>query len=239
MRNFFLRFLPIVIVASLLVSCRDEGVDGEVEIALMDIVTFTGNRDGRAEFTFVKVDDTPEITLTGDCALDVEKDRIPGRMLIRYIPESGKAYESGPVTLLGASLINFSPVETEWRKEYDSWDHDGVYLYSIWRSASIVNIHVRLTYTAEPRLFKMAVDPATLDSSVPDIYLVHQLPDGTDSHDRAYYASFDLSPVWDRPRVTGVRIHLSNTNLDKHIFTFYKTVAPAQSPNLLTDSGNR
>ncbi len=220
-----------MLAAVSLFSCREEGVDGEVEIALMDIVTFTGNLDGRAQFTFVKVDDTPEINLVGDRALDVEEKRIPGRMLIRYIPESGKAYESGPVKLLGASLINFSPVETEWRKDYDAWDHDGVYLYSIWRTASIMNVHVRLTYTTEPRLFAMAVDPATAGGPVADIYLVHKLPDGTDNHDRAHYASFDLSPVWDKPEVTGVRIHVANTNLDKHIFTFYKSTSSSQPLN--------
>lgn len=221
--NSSLRFFILLPLLLLVLSCREEGIDGEVEIPLTDIVTFTGNRDGKAEFTLVKVDDTPVVSLTADRAVNVEEERIPGRMLITYIPDGGKAYESGPVRLLSASLINYSPVGTEWRDEYDRWDADGVFLYSIWRSATDINIHVRLTYTREPRLFTLVADPATLDTPMPDLYLVHVLPEGTDSHDRAYYASFDLSPVWDRPEVEGVRIHIANTNLDKHIFTFSKS----------------
>lgn len=217
-----------VLLSLLLPGCREEGIDGTVEIPLLDIVTFNGNRDGRAEFSFVKVDDTPEITLTADRAVNVEANRIPGRMLISYIPDGGQgAYESGPIRLLSGSLINSSQVTTSWREEYDRWDEDSVYLYSMWRSGKYVNIHVRLTYTTDPRVFCMAADPATLQTDYPDIYLVHILEKPVESHDRAYYASFDLSPVWDSDDVKGVRIHVANTNLDKHIFTFEKSAVPA------------
>ncbi len=222
MRQIFVILLGLMLPL-LMSGCREEGIDGTVEMTLYDIVTFNGNIDGRADFTLVKVDDTPEINLTADRSLDVEQDRIPGRMLISYIPAGGKAYESGPVTLLSASLINSADVLTTWHDEYDGWDSDGVYLYSIWRSGRYINIHVRLTYTVEPRVFCMAADPSTLLSDYPDIYLVHILESPVDSHDRAYYASFDLSPVWDSDNVKGVRIHIANTNLDKQIFTFEKS----------------
>jgi hypothetical protein len=53
----------IILLASTLSSCREEGVDHEVDMTCTDIVTFAGNIDGRATFTFNKVDDSPEITL--------------------------------------------------------------------------------------------------------------------------------------------------------------------------------
>ncbi|MDE5725881.1 MAG: hypothetical protein K2I12_07735 [Duncaniella sp.] len=212
-------------------ACREEGLDSDVVMPLTDIVTYTGNRDGHAEFTLIKVDDTPELLLTADAPLNVDSERVPGRMLITYIPESGRPYESGPIKLLGASLINFAPVRTEWRDEYDRWDADGVYLYSMWRSGTYVNLHVRLTYSTDPRLFCLVADPSTLEQPVPDLYLVHALQKPVDNHDRAYYASFDLSPVWNSPSVEGVRIHVANTNLDKHIFTFTKNGASGNDAN--------
>lgn len=220
-----LRMLAVFLLA---VACREEGVDGKVEMTYSEIVTYHGNADGRAEFTFIKVDDTPEITLTADRSVNVEQDRIPARMVISYVPAGGEPYESGPIRLLSASLINFAPVLTEWRDDYDQWDRDGVYLYSMWRSGKYVNIHVRLTYSTDPRIFSMVADPTTLSSAYPDIYLVHKLDKPVDNHDRAYYASFDLSPVWEREGVEGVNIHVSNTNLDKQIFTFKKSETPSE-----------
>lgn len=221
----------IACCALILGSCREEGFDGTVEMPLTDIVTFNGNSGGKASFTLIKVDDTPALELTADRAVNVEQERIPARMLITYLPASGEAYTSGPVRLLSASLINSAPVVTQWREEYDGWDRDGVYLYSMWRSGSYLNVHLRLTYTTDPRIFCLAADPATLGSAWPELYLVHQLDKPVDAHDRAYYASFDLSPVWQMPGVEGVRIHVANTNLDKHIFTFAKDTSVTDSSN--------
>ncbi len=65
-------------------------------------------------------------------------------------------------------------------------------------------------------------DEATISSPTPDIYLVHTMAQPSDYHDRVYYASFDISDIWERPDVTGVRLLIANSNLDKGIFTFNK-----------------
>ncbi len=222
-RVLSLVLLPLAALFLMFTSCGEDGIDASVEMPLTEIATFEGNGEGRAVFSFRKVDDTPLVVLTADTGIDIDPERVPARMLIRYIPENGNAYESGPVRLLSASLINSSAVETVWKDGYDRWDRDGVYLYSMWRSGTYLNMHIRLTYSTEPRVFCLAADPATLHTSVPDLYLVHIMENTADNHDRAYYASFDMASVWNRKDVTAVRIHVANTNLDKHIFTFEKT----------------
>jgi len=119
-------------------------------------------------------------------------------------------------------VVTQSAVTTEWRDEYDAWDKDRVYVYSAWRTGRYINVHVRLTYSPEPRIFCLAVDPSTLGTAWPDVYLVHVIDGDVDNHDRAYYASFDIDAVWSRPGVEGVRLHIANSNLDKQIFTFPK-----------------
>lgn len=206
-------------------SCSDddEGVDGPVEMQFWDIVTYNGTTEGAdlSTFTFRQVDDSPLISLVSPRLLPDEIEA-GTRMVIRYIPESGHAYISGKIKLLSASRINQGPVATEWKDEFDNWNRDKVYLYSVWRTGSYLNFHVRLTYNTEPRLFQLAADPATLSSDFPDVYLIHVLAEPTDYHDRAYFASFDISQIWDSPDVKGIRLHVANTNLEQSKFTFVK-----------------
>lgn len=213
-----------------LAACSDEeGVDGPVDFTLTDIVTYEGDdAQGHSVFSLIKVDDTPEVTLTSERSIGYTPSPDEGRpehprLLLSYMPESGKAYTSGPVTLRSASLINQGPLVTEWKEEYDAWNRDPVYLLSAWRSGCYLNFRVRLTYSRDPRLFCLAAAPSTLETAWPELYLVHILAEPTDYHDRAYYASFDISQVWNRPDVEGVIVHVNNSNLDKHIFTFTKT----------------
>lgn len=226
--TYILTATASALTAGVTSSCGDEGIDGRVEMALTDIVTFEGNTNGNnATFTLVKVDDTPAITLTADRPViidsDDDKDAPPVRMLISYIPADGMPYSGGPVRLLSASRITQAPVATEWKDEYDSWNAYPVYVYSMWRSGSWINLHMRITYSDEPRIFCLATDPATISSETPDLYLVHVLENPVNNHDRSYYASFDISSVWDLPHVKGVNVHVANSNLHKHIFTFQKT----------------
>lgn len=220
--NTLTRVLITALLAFSLASCDEDGVDGPVEMTCTDMVTFVGNINDKATFTFQKMDDSPEITLTAQSAINTDRVTNGTRMLISYIPYDNKAYTSGPMTLLGARIVTQSPIVTEWREEYDNWDKDKVYAYSVWRTGSYINVHVRLTYSTEPRLFCLAVAPSTVESAWPDVYLVHTLNDKIDNHDRAYYASFDINEVWDRPYVEGIRLHIANSNLDKQIFTFAK-----------------
>lgn len=216
--------LTAIAIMAGLCSCRDEGIDGPVDMTCTDIVTFAGNNDGKATFVFNKADDSPEITLSAQGAIDSQTAEAGSRMLIRYIPEGNAAYTSGPITLLGYAQVTQSSIVLQWRQEYDAWDTDKVYLYSAWRTGRYLNMHVRLTYSLDPRIFCIAADPSTVDTPWPDVYLVHIMAQETDYHDRAYYASFDLEPLWSRPDVEGIKLHIANSNLDKQIFTFQKSL---------------
>ena len=217
---------PILIATSMLMltACADDnGIDGPVRMQLWDIVTYEGPASGSkgSVFTFRQVDDTPLVTLTADET--IEETEAGTRIMIRYIPENGEAYRSDHIHLLTASRINQGPATTEWKSDYDNWNRDSVWVYSAWRSGTYINFHLRLTYSNEPRIFTLALDPATRESEMPEFYLVHRMKEPVDYHDRAYFASFDIAEVWNLPSARGVKIHLADTNLHKDIFTFYKS----------------
>lgn len=216
----------LLILLSLAASCTDDsGHDGPVDMIYWDIATFQGNNSGSATFTIRQVNDTPEATLTADRSITItdENDPTGKRMFISYIPESNEAYTSGKITLRSAALVNQSPIRVEDISEYPEWARDKVYLYSAWRTGRYLNFHVSLTYDREPRTFCIVADPATISRSYPDLYLVHIMDQPTEYHQRRYYASFDIAEIWDSPTVEGINLHVSNSNLDKQIFTFSKT----------------
>lgn len=222
-KHLVLSFLLAILASFVLTSCNDDdGIDGPVEMELWDIVTYEGKgSDGKGSvFTLQQVDDSPLVTLTSTSGLqDIEA---PTRLMIRYIPEGGEAYVSDRIQLLGASKINTGKAATEWKDDYDNWNRDKVFLYSAWRTGTYINFHLRLTYSKDPRIFNLVLDPDTRQSETPEFYLVHIMAEETDYHDRAYFASFDIGEIWNDPKTNGVKIHIADTNLNKDIFTFYK-----------------
>lgn len=216
--------IPVAILAAL-TSCsiNEDTVDGPVDKTLYDIVTFDGNVDGHARFSFQQVNDSPLINLVAQGELQSDDLKEGARLYIIYIPESGLPYTSGNITLRGAAFINSGQVvEQEMNDDMSLWNRDKVYVYSLWRSGNYINLHCRLTYSSEPRTFRLTVDPATIGNDYPDLYIHHEMASPTDNHDRGYYASWDMSPVWVLPSTLGVTIHVANSNLPQTTFTFSK-----------------
>lgn len=211
-------------LALLAASCsvNDDTVDGPVQMSLSDIVTFDGNAGGRARFSFQQVDDSPMVNLVAQGELKSDDLEEGDRLYIVYIPESGKPYTSGNITLRGASLINCGDVVETEMSEMADWNRDKVYVLSLWRSGTYVNLHCRLTFSKDPRIFRLSADPATLGSAYPDLYVHHELPAGTDNYDHNYYASWNMAAVWNLPTTEGVRVHVANSNMPQCIFEFRK-----------------
>lgn len=217
------RFL-IAIFATLLAGCVNSNtIDGDIIPVLTDVVTFDGNIDGCARFSFNMIDDSPTINLVGNKELN-DENLAPGRrILLSYQYDNGKeAYQSGNITIRAVSLINNGNVGVLPLDELEGWNDDSVYLYSIWRSGCYINIHCRLIYSTEPRRFALVASESSLDADIINLYLVHDLPTPVNSFDRTYFASFNIADVWNRPRCKGIRIHIANSNLSKYTFDFMK-----------------
>lgn len=208
----------------LLAACRPDGVDGPVAMPLTEIVTFEGNigSGGEAVFSLFPDADSEPVTLVASAPLASDFDA-PSRMLIRYAPLSGASGSPRSISLLGGSHINQGPVKTEWHSEYDAWDRDPVFLYSVWRTGPWLNFRLGLPYDDDPRLFTLALVPATAADPYPTLCLVHVLPDDApDTFRRTIYASYDISEVWRQPTAKGVKVRVNNSNLPIHEFIFEK-----------------
>lgn len=147
--------------------------------------------------------------------------------MLAYYPTVGKPYtDSEIVAAWWAKIYNFSlniPSEDEEEAIPDLTDTEAVQYLAGWRGGNKLYMRLRLPYSTIARRFGLVADPATLDTPVPTIYLLHERSNDTPTFDRQYYFAFDITPLWERPSVEGVRL-MVNDNLSGGIkeFLFYK-----------------
>lgn len=209
-----------VMAALMTLSCGDDGPYND-KAALYDLVTFEENSADGAVFTFQRRDDSPLITLVakGTKVSEIENDT---RVIIGYYPASGQSYTSGEITLLSVNKVNQDTVHVVSSDKLTGWNATPVYLNSVWRSGEYLNMYMRVAYSEEGRIFRVAVDSATIDDQMPQLYLMHDLLDAPDNFTRRAYLSVDMSGVWSRPHCQGVTLHINDSNLKTETYTFNK-----------------
>lgn len=212
------RIFVAMMAAVLAWGCSsDEPTDS---VTLYDIVTFEGDSDHGARFSFRKNGDSPLVELVAaGRRLNSEAVAEGDRVLIAYTPVSGEAYRSGDIELKGVSLINGGDMR---RGGTDGWDATPVYVNSLWRSGTYINLECKLDYADDKRRFYLALDEATAAEPVPDLYIVHDMGTLPPNFGRRIYASWDISAVWDVPECQGVTVHVNDSNRDLRPVVFMK-----------------
>lgn len=222
------KYITILILAAVtaisMQSCLDSGSDGPSVNIYQNIVTFTGSSDGRSNFLFQELNDSPEVSLYANVTIKGD-GAVPGcRMLIAYTLDENRVYgESGPINLRQAALVYESTV-TEVPADEAKAANAPIPLLTMYRTGKYINLQARLA-TAEGRTFRIVADESTVDTDMPHLYITTEVPDGSiPGYDATVTASLSIAPIWDRPSVRGVKIHVNNTNNIYHQeFEFLKT----------------
>lgn len=202
-----------------LVSCAKEEYNDRK--LLSDIVTISEAGTGTpATFTFRRYDDSPLITLKAING-SIAEEWAGHRILLRYYPENGEPYTSGDITVAAMNAINYDTLRVRDVTKYD-WTASPVFLNSIWRTGQYLNMRMRVEYSPSPRLFGLMVDSLTVDSVQPQLYLLHNRLGEPENYLTEIYASFDLSPVWNRPGCRSIKVHVNDTNHKEEFYIFKK-----------------
>ncbi len=217
---FILKIFALLTALSPSGCAGSDSVDGPVDVTTWDIATFTGNSAGHAIFTVSPGNDAPEAVLTAQRAVESDNIKPGDRVYIAYVPADNRPYTTGPITLSAVTRINQADVEAVNFNPDGGWDNDPVYLLTVWRTGTYLNIYCRLPYSTEPRIFTVTADRATVGTPRPQLYLNHTLPENVNSFSRAYYASFDISAIWNLPATEAVDFHINNSNLPVTTYTF-------------------
>lgn len=180
--------LPLL--ALLAAACSGNDGDPQNRIAQTDIVT-VADAGAPARFILDGLDDSGAVTLTF-AGVSVDKELEGGRALLRYYP----AADGAEARALGVAPINCGAVRDA-AMDTTGWDADPVEMISMWRTGDWLNMRMRVSWSADPRLFHLVVDESTLTSACPVMYLVHNLRGASPSYLTETYASWDISRVID------------------------------------------
>lgn len=202
-------------------ACSGEGDPSDTAV-LYDIVCLEEDSETGSVFTLSKPGSHDIITLSAPQRLNTSAVPVGNRCLLMYVSDSGAAYQFGSITVRGYGTIVNGELSTIEEEEPVGWDRDPVYLLSAWISGRYLNIHARLPYDENPRDFALVMPGKQSDSRYPDIYLVHALNADVTTFSRAYYASFDISRLFDNNEVEGFTLHLNNSNLNLDKIRFDK-----------------
>lgn len=217
------RLLILTLLAIITTSCGDD-IPYNDRAALYDIVTFDGAGEDGAMFSFRQINDSPIIHLVAHGITLDEKIAHKGqRLLIGYYPISGNAYVSDQIELIGYSQVNQNEVVITPSDKIANWDKNPIWLNSIWRSGTFLNLNLRADQSGSSRRFELIADQSTINEPMPHLYIAHDLLGSPENYSRQIYASFDLSSVWNLNSCKGVIIHINDSNLEQDTYTFTKT----------------
>lgn len=221
----YLKILALSAIAAITMqSCMDSGSDGPTFNVYQNVVTFTGSSDGRSNFLFQELNDSPEVSLYANVSIKGD-GAVPGcRMLIGYTLDENRVYgESGPINLRQAALVYESTVATVPADEAKAANAP-IPVLTMFRTGKYINLQARLT-TAEGRTFRILADESTVDTDMPHLYITTDVPEGVaPGYEVTATASLSIAPIWDKPSVRGVKIHVNNTgNIYHQEFEFLKS----------------
>ncbi len=216
MKKYF-SILITALAAAAFSSCvnTDAPEYPEMERMHTDFATIISHGSQSVTFQVQEKEDSPVATMSAPVAIDPATFPANTRALVTYIHPDDKPYESSTVTLCGLQTVyTKAPVKAN-INDFPEWDYSEIYLHGMWRTGKYLNISCTMNYVLDPG-FGLIIDEATIGNQYPDIYMTYLLNDTYDTQ-RPFYASVDISEVWDIESCRGLRIHLNNSNGEKII----------------------
>lgn len=198
-------------------SCSDDPT-AEARQLCEAVVTFTGNHDGNAWFEYRAIDDSPLITLKARGSIN-QQDVGPGtRLLMRYsIPTGDLPSSGGQVNVFSLQRILTDTVSLTDAAPAALYP---LYLTTIQRSGEYLDLRIRMA-TTNGRKVTLSADTQSIADGIADVYLSATVPEDPTAYNSTAVASLWIGPLWNRPDVNGIRLHLSNTNnIYRNEFTF-------------------
>ena len=220
--------LPFILIVAILLASCTKNEDYADKFVSYDIVQLVSASNTGTTFSLYLPDSDSEIIYndTRGAVIDTGKVAIGERLFLGYIPAS-QPYVSGFITATGYTPITNDTlyVNTETPVDSTNWNANGIYIHSIWRMGNFINVHGKLTYTDAGSRLRLAVDKSALDTTpaVTSVYLIYYMEKPVANFEREFYASFNISSVWNSTWCAGIEVNVANTNLtNKNKFYFSK-----------------
>ncbi len=201
----FTHYLVLAAAALSLGSCNSGG--SESVAYFTDIVTLDSSTDAGSVMSFRELNDSPVITLTSTKPLN--KEQVGKRIVIVYSPVGTIQHGvSGNVNLINAGLTygaGAAPLDAV-VDSLDNWKSGEISFMQAYRSGEYLNLGMILPTNATLEKFRCYIDITTLDNEYPEIHVVYKAKDGYDSASGNFFGSYNISGIWNRPNVKGIKV---------------------------------
>ncbi len=202
-------------------SCNSENDDPGTGTARMfiDIVTYEAGSEQGASFTFRQNGDSQLITLTTSQRLDAGF-KVGSRVVIQYSPESGRQYQSGPVTLFQVlhAAGDGEEIPAKTAEQTSNWRSNPIKIQSISRSGTYLDFTFIGSMGNRNINPTACVDAATVDSDYPVVHIIFGPDDSFTDKEYLFFGSYSMAELWNKPTCKGIMVYFKNeTNTDKHV----------------------
>lgn len=191
--------------------------------AILNMVTFEGQKDNVCTFSYQGYDDSPLITLNAN-GYDGSKFKKGERtMLYYYITSQSSTDTKKDINVRYPISTIFDSLRVTNHENIIKYPSNLVQLKSMWRSGEFINMNISLQYTGSPRQFILVMDKSTENNPTVDLYLIDN-PLGADGYFyRKAYASFFVGAIWRKSSCNTVRVHVNDENYpDVKYYDFQK-----------------
>lgn len=196
-------------------SCSDDN-NAPSQSVLQEFVTVVGNKSVYTEFQYT-VNGAQErlVTLTAELS---ESDRqaidslfTPGTrafLTYTYLGQGVVGY-SGPISLYSLSKCYTDTVTSVPAADCPA-ELTGYSTSSVVRSGNYINLIFSAEKEDARRSFDVVVNEDTENDAIPEVYISTSVKDGSLTYVQRQYASFDMTPLFSKPGIQGVKVHVAN-----------------------------
>lgn len=191
-------------------SCNsDEPVSG-TQIYL-DIVTLESRTEAGTTFTCRQAGDSPLVTYFTKQVISGNYLKEGERILIQYSTDKGR-YVSGDINVFAATTTAGAGAEVpeEDFLQLPNLKGTAVNMSSIWRTGNYLNAVFLAHSSTNYKTCRMVADQTTLNDEYPVIRIIFEPDTGTDEAEYAFYMSYSISQILNRPGVKGVRVYYND-----------------------------
>lgn len=208
LKNLLAAFAAAIILMT--TSCNSDDVTPGTQIFL-DIVTVKTKDATGAVFTCRQGADTPLATYTTSQTITGNFIKEGDRILISYTAEQGR-YVTGNITVLAATTTAGAgaPVPEEDFLQITNLKGATVNMGNIWRTGTYLNAVFLAHSASDFKTCRMVADNTTLNDEYPVIRLIFEPETGTNESEYAFYMSYSISDIVNRPGVKGVRVYYND-----------------------------
>lgn len=241
--NKIISRLILLFAATMALSACNKNSDSPSPVvptdARYDYVTLVSTGKASTTFSMQQSADSEVLTFVANTSLaDIQTLKAGDRLIIAYKPVGipGAELASGQITLYGYRLLNSTEqlLQTPSADDFAQMLSVPVEMNTLFRTGQYINTQLEIygQRPVDPSKFILVLDPSTKHDDYPSLELILEPgPDNAGENRFTYYGSFDLSPVWNRASVKGVRVSYA-TNQGMRTTTFSRggqeSIRPAE-----------